>query len=334
MSGFVGEVRMFPATFVPGDWVPCDGRLLSIAEHDTLFSLIGTTYGGDGVSTFAVPDLRGRTPLGAGAGGGLTPRVLGERGGSETHTLTTVQMPAHQHTLMASGALATATSPAGGVSAVAADTTPYASPQGTATLAPAALGAVGGGQPHENRSPVLAVHFGICTAGVMPPGWDDDTTIGEIRLWAGTTPPAGFVPCDGRELSIIQNEALFSIVGTTYGGNGIQTFRLPDLRGRVPVHASPSKRQGYVGGVENVTLTTNQIPAHAHAALGTSAAGTTASPAGATWAATDRAHYGPSAQVAAASTGAAGGSQPHPNMPPYTALSYVIAVQGVYPSRN
>ncbi|UZN03018.1 phage tail protein [Cellulomonas sp. S1-8] len=334
MTGFVGEVRMFGAAYVPEGWVPCDGRLLSIAEYDVAYTIVGTTYGGDGVQTFAVPDLRGRTPLGAGAGPGREPRVLGQVGGQETVTLTSQQLPAHQHGLLASGAQATATAPDGGVAAVAADAAPYAAPQGSAALAPQALGSAGDGNAHENRSPVVAFTFGFCVWGIYPTGGDDDTTMGEVRLWAGTQLPPYWRVCDGALLPIATHQALFSILGTQYGGNGQTTFALPDLRGRAPVHAGYSRPVGETGGAENVTLLPSQLPPHTHQALATSSAATTPSPVGATWAAADRAQYAPSPQVAAAPTGTAGGSQPHPNMPPYTVLSFVIATQGVYPSRD
>lgn len=335
MTGFVGEVRTFAGTYVPRDWVPCDGRELSIAEHEELYTLIGTTFGGNGATTFAVPDLRGRSPLGAGTGTGLTPRTRGERGGTESVTLTAAQMPAHQHALHASAAQATDTAPDGRTWAVPDGAAPYAAPQGSATLAATALTPVGGNQPHENRSPVVALNFGICASGAWPTWGDDgDTTIAEVRLWAGGEPPQYWMVCDGRELAINQHQALFSLVGTIYGGNGVTTFRLPDLRGRVPVHVSPTRPLGLVAGAENVTLQTAQMPQHVHIALGSAAPATAASPAGATWAIADRAQYAATPQVAAAPTGVAGGSQPHPNMPPYTVLSFIIATQGVYPSRN
>ncbi|GIG40672.1 phage tail protein [Cellulomonas phragmiteti] len=334
MTGFIGEVRMFGATFVPRGWVPCDGRLLSISEHQAAFTVIGTTYGGDGQSTFAVPDLRGRTPLGAGTGPGRTPRTLGEVGGSETVTLTTQQMPGHQHPVLASGAQATATSPDGATWGVAPDSAPYAAPPGAVTMAPQALGAAGGNLPHENRSPVLGVVFGLCVEGYYPTGDDDDTTMGEIRLWAGPTPPGRWLVCDGSQLSISTNQALFSILGTQFGGNGVQTFALPDLRGRVPVHAGASATSGATGGAEQVTVLTSQLPQHTHTAQATTAAATSGSPAGTTWAVAERPRYAPSPQVAATPSGVSGATQPHPNMPPYTVLSFVIATQGVYPSRN
>ncbi len=331
-AGFIGEVRLFPYSFTPAGWLPCDGSLLGIEEYPALYGLIGTTFGGDGTTTFAVPDLRGRTALGAGAATGLTARTVGETGGSEAVTLTEAQLPAHSHPAVGSAAQATTTSPAGATWAVDPDGAPYAPGTGTSAMAPSAVAATGGGQAHPNRSPVVGIGHAIRFDGVHPAGGDDgDTTLGEIRLMAGAT-PQGWFPCDGRTLPISANQALFSILGTTYGGNGIQAFAVPDLRGRVPVHTGPQHPIGAAGGAEAVTLTRGQMPAHTHPAQGTSAAASASSPAGATWAVTDGPRYAAGPQVVATDLGSAGGSQPHPNMPPFAVLTYVIATTGVYPS--
>lgn len=333
MTGYVGEVRMFGGSYVPQGWVACEGDVLPVASYLDLFSVIGFTYGGNGTSLFGVPDLRGRTPLGVGDGPGLTPRSSGEVGGQERVSLTSAQMPYHRHDLRASGAEATTTDPAGNTWGVSPDGAPYAPAAGSASFAPAAVRTAGTGAAHENRSPVLGVAFGICH--YADPGTDDgDTTIGEIRLWAGPTPPDNWRLCDGATLDIADNVALFSILGTTYGGDGIRDFRLPDLRGRVPVHVGGSRVAGQTGGVEQVALTTAQMPAHTHDITATSAAASSSSPVGATWAVADRPTYSSAAQVAAAPTGITGGGQAHPNMPPYLALSFIIAVAGVFPSRN
>ena len=162
---YVGEIRMFAGNFAPAGWEFCDGRLLSVSESEDLFNLIGTTYGGDGLTNFAVPDLRGRVPIHFGAGPGFSPRSLAERGGTSSVTLLTTQMPAHAHTLVAATGGTRTTVPAGALpaageadlfSGAAADT----QQQG--------LRAAGGGQPHENRQPVLAVNFIISRLGRFP----------------------------------------------------------------------------------------------------------------------------------------------------------------------
>lgn len=165
---FIGEIRMFGGNFAPQGWALCHGQVVAISENDTLFTLIGTTYGGDGQSTFRLPDLRGRLPMHQGAGPSLTPRVVGESFGAESVTLTSAQMPAHAHPLAATGA-ATLSSPQGtrygdtGANATYLDTTP------TGTFAPAAHVAAGGGQPHDNLMPSLCVNFIIALFGIYPP---------------------------------------------------------------------------------------------------------------------------------------------------------------------
>lgn len=159
--------------------------------------------------------------------------------------------------------------------------------------------------------------------------------LGEIRLASFVFPPKGWALCNGQLLAINQNQALFSLLGTTYGGDGRVTFALPDLRGRVPVHASPTYPQGAVWGEEVHTLTQAEMPTHTHVARPGGTADT-ADPAGARWATTTAHHYGTTPQVAMdpAAVDPAGGSQPHENMPPYLTLSFVIALQGIFPSRN
>jgi microcystin-dependent protein len=162
---YVGEIRMFAGNFAPAGWMFCEGQLLAISENETLFQLIGTTYGGDGESTFALPDLRGRLPLHQGNG-----NILAETGGAEEVTLTVAQVPAHSHAFMATNDTATGTAPANNV--VAASTGATVSPYGTdaplTSLAPQAIGPVGGNQPHTNFQPYLCVDFIISLFGIFP----------------------------------------------------------------------------------------------------------------------------------------------------------------------
>jgi microcystin-dependent protein len=163
---YIGEVRMVGFNFPPPGWEPCDGRLLPISEHEALFTLIGTTYGGDGQSTFALPDLRGRIPVHMGAG-----RVLAESGGTETETLTLSQMPAHTHPVLGSANRGTTAAPAGSVPAVSVRRL-YAPPL-SGSLAPVPMRAgtaapAGGGQPHDNVHPFQCVSFIIAVEGIFP----------------------------------------------------------------------------------------------------------------------------------------------------------------------
>jgi microcystin-dependent protein len=165
--------------------------------------------------------------------------------------------------------------------------------------------------------------------------------LGEVRLFGFTFAPLGWATCDGQIMSIAQNTALFSLLGTTYGGNGQTTFALPDLRGRVPVHMGQgpglsSYVEGQVGGTENVTLLANQLPPHGHTVAGASAA-TTKNPTNAVPAFTGSgASYGtsPDLQMSPAMISGGGSSLPHENLQPYLVLNWCIALQGIYPSRN
>lgn len=165
---FIAEIRIFPYNFAPSGWAFCNGQLLPIAQNTALFSLVGTTYGGDGRSTFGLPDLRNRVPLHPGAGPGLTNRRLGEGGGVDTVTLTEAQMPVHGHPLRGSNFLADTPDAQGNSLARAvghyqSDTTNNLVAMATESLPPA-----GGGQPHENRQPHLALGFCIALVGVYP----------------------------------------------------------------------------------------------------------------------------------------------------------------------
>lgn len=176
---FVGELRIMPyggtGTYIPNGWAQCNGQLLQIRQYTALFALLGTTYGGDGRTTFAVPNLNGRTPIGMGQGPGLSSYPMGATSGTESVTLQSTQLPAHTH------ALGTATVPVGGASTAASPAgaylgtvSPAAYGQGTAN-GPMAAGtisgpttAVGGNQPHENRQPYLALNYYIALQGVFP----------------------------------------------------------------------------------------------------------------------------------------------------------------------
>jgi microcystin-dependent protein len=167
---FVAEIRIFPFNFAPKGWACCDGQLLPISQNTALFSLLGTMYGGDGKTTFALPDLRGCAAMGQGDGNGLTSRTVGETGGTDDVSLLTIEMPAHQHALRADTADAGDTNDPGASSAFAqsAGGTLY---QGNpnAQLADQAIAPVGGDQPHNNMQPYLTCNFNIALQGVFPP---------------------------------------------------------------------------------------------------------------------------------------------------------------------
>ena len=157
---YISELRIFAWGAVPPGWLPCDGRLLQIASAQALYALLGTTYGGDGQTTFALPDLRGRVPIGS------APRVpAGQRSGEEAHTLATTELPGHHHAVQVSAAAGTTTHPNDGVLAAAPV---WARPNDTTPMAGGSVGWGGGDQPHLNMQPFLALNVCIATQGIFP----------------------------------------------------------------------------------------------------------------------------------------------------------------------
>lgn len=167
-ESYIGEIRMFGGNFAPEGWAFCDGRLLPIAGNEALFSLIGTTYGGDGQTTFALPDLRGRAPMDMGQGRGLTPRAIGELAGAETATLNADRMPAHNHAVAAASSKGTVVSPENAIWAATSDDTKYSNGNPGTTMAANALGSTGGARPHENMQPFQVISFIISLSGIYP----------------------------------------------------------------------------------------------------------------------------------------------------------------------
>ena len=269
----LGFIYDFAGNFAPSGSLATDGELLPIGSNIPLFDLLGTTYGGDGASTFGVPNLQGTASIGVGTGPGLSPRVLGAATGSPTVTLSTSQIPPHDHAL-----------PSGGVT-----------------------GVTGGGQPFSNMQPSLPLQSLIAVSGVFPSrggGAGSAAFLGQVATFAGDFVPSGWMPADGQLLSIASNTALFSLLGTTYGGDGVSTFALPDLQGRVAVGADGAIPLGTTFGQESTTLTVAQLPPHDHTL--------------------------PSGGV----TGMTGGGQPVTNDQPSLALTYLIALNGIYPSHG
>ncbi len=248
VTPYIGAVSAYAGTREPPGWLFADGQLLEISQHTTLFSILGTIYGGDGRTTFGLPDLRGRTPIHPGSGPGLSTRTLGEQIGFYEALLVETSLPAHTHTLPFSTDI---TDPTGGSAA------------------------------HNNMQPSLGLNYVIALQGIFPSRnvkFDDPDSegvvsgepfIGEIGLFAGNFAPRDWALADGQILPIADNSALFSLLGTTYGGDGRTTFALPDLRGRTVVHAGQGaglmdRPLGFREGVETVALSLAQLPAHFH----------------------------------------------------------------------
>jgi microcystin-dependent protein len=279
LEPFLGEVQTFAFDFAPRGWLLADGQLLQISQHQALFSLLGTTYGGDGRTTFALPDLRGQSTMHWGQGPGLSNRTIGQVVGASSHTLTKAELPIHEHTW----------------------------PSGLTDP-------TGGGMAHNNMAPTLGLSRTVAVQGTFPsrnspPGESLERFLGEIDTYAFNFAPRGFERSDGQLLPIQSNSALFSLLGTTYGGDGRTTFGLPDLQGRVAIHQGkgPGLTTRVIGqslGQEEVQLSPSEMAVHDHSL-----------PAG-------------------GNTGNTGGGQAHQNMQPSLTVNYCIALEGTFPSRT
>ena len=165
---FLGEIRIFTGNFAPRTWALCNGQLMPINQNTALFSLLGTTYGGNGTNNFALPNLQSRVPIGVGQGPGLTARTLGDSFGAETVTLLSNQIPGHQHAQSASTSAATPGAGPSGTPASSATTSFYGNGAPNLNMAPEAVAPSGGGQPHNNMAPYLALNFIIALEGIFP----------------------------------------------------------------------------------------------------------------------------------------------------------------------
>lgn len=169
MDPFVAEIRIFPFNFAPKGWAFCNGQILPLSQNTALFSLLGTTYGGDGKSNFALPNMQGNAPMHPGQGPGLSLHDLGETGGSETVSLLESEIPSHSHTLNASTGDANAQNATGGMYATGIGIGMYAVPGALTQMSPNSLAPAGGDQPHNNMQPYLTLNFCIALQGVFPP---------------------------------------------------------------------------------------------------------------------------------------------------------------------
>lgn len=310
----LGEITLYAFNFAPRGWANANGQLLPINQNQGLFSLLGVAYGGNGQTTFALPDLRGRTPIGSGVGSdGIGGTVMGQQSGASTATLTQISgLVATSLTTEARGVVTSARN--GGIVGV---------PQFTKTAI-----SNGSGTPVNTRSPALGMNYSIALQGLYG---GRDCFIGEIIAYAGTyLSGSSFLPADGRLLPISTNTALFSILGTTYGGNGQSTFALPNLNSRAPVGAGtgpglPTVVLGESAGQMTTTLTLNHMPA---TPLGynitTKSIGVDTSARIST----------NQVNVVTQATPIATGSTSLPVQPPSLGINYYICVSGTFPPRS
>lgn len=167
MEGYIAEIRLFAGNFAPRNWAFCNGQILSIAQNTALFSLLGTTYGGNGQTTFALPDLRSRVPVGTGQGPGLSSYTLGEMSGQESVTLLSTQIPIHNHGIGAQSGVGTQNAP-NGSNYIAASDRRDAQFSASANSSLASTSTAGGSQPHDNMQPYLGMNYIICLFGIFP----------------------------------------------------------------------------------------------------------------------------------------------------------------------
>lgn len=211
--------------------VGLNAEVLSINENEALFNVIGPTYGGNGTTTFLSPNLQSRVPMGTGQGP-TSLWGLGQQTGAEYVYMTQAQMPAHQHTVPSLGTV---------------------------------TGFTGSNQSQNLMQPSMALQFLICTNGQIPSPSIQATNqmVGEIQMYAGTNLPGGWLPCDGRLMLVAGFPSLFGVISNWYGGDGVNTFALPDLRGRVPVGCT-NGQPGAAYGAEQIVLTSANLPPHTH----------------------------------------------------------------------
>ncbi|MDF7775189.1 tail fiber protein [Sphingomonas sp. AOB5] len=370
LAAYIGEIRLFPYSRIPQNWLPCDGRLLKANENNALYTLLGNLYGGN-YPQFALPDLRSRSIMGrtmnedqpTAGGQSLS---IGAKGGVETVMLMVDQIPAHRHNWFCEVGVANAPNPRNNrfceVGTAAGPL--YTSDLSPVTLAAATLGNTGNGMPHDNMQPYLAMSYCICVQGSYPPNepasadgtnpcpWSismSDWFLGEIRPFAGNFAPVSWHLCDGSLMSIRQFPSLFAMLGRTYGGDGNNNFGLPDLRGITVVGAiidgdpAPGltpRALGARGGEEHVRLTTATMPIHTHAVRASGSPGSSsvplqcypgASQTGNTFYLSGGAPNPVDAPLDRETIMQVGLGAPHENRMPSLAISYIIAMNGKFP---
>jgi microcystin-dependent protein len=336
---YLGEIRMFGGNVPPDGWALCDGSSLSIDGNTTLFTLIGNTFGGDGQTFFNLPDLRGRVFVST----DNNEYSVGQTGGAEQVSLQEVNLPAHSHSASCS-ATGGSDTPKGNTWGPA--TNSVYSPPATGVLAKAmstlGIKPAGSGKPHENMSPFLCVNYMIALDGIYPSSVEEgvgaapDQYLSELRIFPFSFVPRGWMACNGQQLPVGPNQALYSLLLNIYGGN-TSVFNLPNLVARVPVHAGQVYTQGQSGGEATHVLTIGEMPAHTHQAQASSSGPAIGLPTNAFWATnTGVKPYGSPTgpQLSSQAINPAGNNVGHENRSPYVVLNVCIAVVGIYPSKN
>ena len=338
---YIGEIYMFGGNFAPRGFAMCDGSLLQVSENEALFSLIGSMYGGDGRTTFGLPDLRGRAAVGYGSGPGLTPRQMGAMFGTETETMTFNQMPSHAHTMDLAGFSPITATLSGTNTANDDQSFKLESISGPTS---ATTSSSGYGNTMNNMQPSLVLNIIIALTGSYPSRnrrglrrrslQSSEPYLGDITIAAFDFAPRGWAQCTGGLQSISQNQALYSLLGTTYGGDGRTTFGLPDLRGRLSIHPGSGYVRGQESGSEFTAVSSSNLPSHSHTVAASditqlsgvlSRTGTRADTTTASFSTIS------GSTLATATTGSGSSVA---NMQPYLTVNYIIALTGIFPSQS
>ena len=341
-SPYVGEVRIFAGDYAPAGWAVCDGTELPVADNAELFALVGTTYGGDGVDTFKLPDLRARAALHAGQGPGTSSYAMGATGGVEQVAVTTGQLPAHSHGLAVSTSGGTGNDAEGNVLAESSINL-FIAEAPTSLMASTAVVPIGSSNGHENRMPFIALNYIVAVAEQQPA--DTQPLVGEVRAVSFDDAPAGWTRCSGQEIPVEQNPVLFAVIGSIYGGDGVSTFALPNIEGSVVVGCGQGDGlseyfQGDTGGVASVAIAADEMPTHTHRVRASIRGGDLQAPGPSRALARSSGGFAYQTNVSSSLTAMSpealqttGASAPHNNLPPILVLNHLIALDGQVPSR-
>lgn len=347
----MGEIKLFAFNFAPIDWKFCDGALLTTANNQHLASLLGSTYGGDGINTFALPDMRERVPIGIGRGEKLSKYwQLGEKFGEEKVRLTDGNLPSHSHCCYISNDEGNTDGPESSLLSSAKGEYKIYSPLENKSkmmyMHSDSITHTGENLPHENMMPSMALNYCICTNGIDPRGEEEDEPfVGEIKIFANNFAPLGFMQCHGSQMSINDyNYPLFSLIQYTFGRFG-NNFSLPDLRGKVVAHRGAKLWFTESIGFEYAELTPLNTPSHNHYMKVSSQRGTESVPLFDVVPAIGNIGSGfkiqeiniycndekKTSKMSQIMLQAEGFDEKHENRQPYLALNYCICVDGNFP---
>ncbi|MBS7526940.1 tail fiber protein [Fusibacter paucivorans] len=350
----VGEIKIFAGTYAPKNWEFCDGQMLSKEKYRALYELIGTTYGSDDDSTFALPNLRGRVPVNKGAAPGLSTYQLGQKRGEASVRLEEQHLPNHTHKFYVSTLAATDKNPQNLLIANS-NINLYKDAKLSETrvaMASETISETGEDKPHTNLQPFTSIGYIICVKEETSTGDDAgsdavlmDQFIGEVRAFPYYGVPKGWLRCNGKSWEINKYTALYSIIYEQFGGKSHIEFNVPNINERIVIHRNDDFPVGAMGGTEKVSISTSEMPKHTHSLRAIDAV------ANENLCDTEymiaRANYPDSRNLKvfcrqkenlvameAAAIRATGEASAHDNVMPSISIQYCIAYEGTYPPRE